>query len=269
VIPRDEPFYFKSNSRRLFGTWQGTDGPARATLLFCHPFGEEKKSSHRAFVETARALAAESVASLRFDLTGCGDSEGEFDQASLTFWRADIAAAWGELSRRAGAASRALLGLRLGATLAADALDQLERVSALVLWQPIVEGKEELDAELRRLLIQEMMTHGRSSAERSDLMAAFERGERELELDGYPITLSLYRETGALRLAERRACFPQRTGILQFARRNPRIEAFAKLEPPIEARVVEMPPIWARTDYITGPADGRRLAQEGVLPWLT
>ncbi len=269
MIPRDEPFFFISGGRRLFGAWQGSDGPARFALLFCHPFGEEKKSSHRAFVETARALAAESVASLRFDMTGCGDSEGDFDRAGLPFWRADIAAAWAELSRRAGAASRALLGLRLGATLAADSLDRLEGVGALVLWQPVVDGKEEFDAELRRLLIQEMMTHGRSGTERRDLMAAFERGEHELELDGYPITPALYREIGGLRLAEKRARFPQRTGLLQFARRAPRIEAFAKGEPSIDARMIDVPLIWARTDFIPGATEGRRLAQEGVLPWLT
>lgn len=268
MVPNSEQFYFTRGGRRLFGSWQGTEHTPRAAVLFCHPFGEEKKSSHRAFVETARALAAESVASLRFDMTGCGDSEGEFDRATLALWREDIAAAWDVLSRRAAGARLAILGLRLGATLAADALELLKGVDALILWQPMLDGKEEFDAELRRLLIQEMMTHGRSSAERRDLMAAFERGERGLELDGYPITLNLYREIGGLSMNALRGRFPPRAGILQFARRNARIEAFAAQTPPIKTRVIEMPPIWARTDYIPGAEDGRRLAREGVLPWL-
>jgi uncharacterized protein len=269
LIPHSEQFFFTGGGRRLFGAWQGTEQPPRAAALFCHPFGEEKKSSHRAFYETARAMAAESVASLRFDMTGCGDSEGEFDAATLALWREDIASAWDELKRRAGEAPLSLIGLRLGATLAADALELLNGVRALILWQPILEGKEEFDSELRRLLIQEMMTHGHSGAERRELMAAFERGERELELDGYPITLKLYREIGQLRMSALRGRFPQHAGILQFARRNARIEAFAAQTPSLEARVIDMPPIWARTDYISGAEDGRLLAREGVLPWLT
>ena len=64
-------------------------------------------------------LAAQGWHVLRFDYFGTGDSAGEFDEADLTGWEADIEQALDELLDMAGARKVALVGLRLGATLAA------------------------------------------------------------------------------------------------------------------------------------------------------
>ena len=47
----------------------------------CHGFAGTK--SERKFVELARALAQENIASLRFDFSGCGDSEGSLENMSI------------------------------------------------------------------------------------------------------------------------------------------------------------------------------------------
>ena len=255
----------RGTGRRLFGIWQGTGPAPRATVLYVHPFGEEKKSAHRAFVETARALAAEGVASLRFDMTGCGDSEGEFRDATVAQWIDDIASAWAEMRRRAPNAPSALIGLRLGGALAALAAPRLPSLSALILWQPVVQGKAEFDTDLRRILVQQMMT-GSPSGGKRDLAAALAEGS--LELDGYPVTKALYDGIAAIDLLKSRATLPPATSIIQFGRAVPRIQTLADLDPKLPCRLLDIPPFWSRTDFLPDAGTGALLAREGVMPCM-
>jgi len=267
VIPSGEPFFFHSSGRRLFGLWQGATSETRSTLLYCHPFGEEKKTAHRAFVEAARSLAAQGVGSLRFDMTGCGDSEGDFADARLAHWLEDIASAWGELARREPGVPRGLLGLRMGASLAAMACGRLEDVSALILWQPIIAGKAEFISDLRRLLVQQMMTGGKAGAHHKDAIAALERGDGKVELDGYAVACPMYKEICAIDLHRIRSEFPAKCGVVQFSRPQRNIEAFLRAAK-IPGIVVDLPPIWPRTDFIPESRTGELLAREGVMRWL-
>jgi len=270
-IPDDEPYFLQqaANTRRLLAVWQGTEGPCRAGALFCHPLGEEKKCAHHAFVETARALARRGVASLRFDMSGCGDSEGEFREASFADWIDDICRAWADLQRRAGDCPLVLVGLRMGAALAARACRRLDGLTALALWQPVINGKEEFSSELRRLLIQQMMTRGKAGVRRGDIIAALERGEGEVELDGYVIPADgLYRDICAADLNQDAPTFPRATGIIQFSRPSSTIESFAGNHPRIDCRTVAVPPIWIRSDFIAGTDTGKLLAEQGVLRLL-
>jgi len=75
----------------LVGKLERPDGPERATALFAHCFtcGKDLKS----IVRLTRELAARGVASLRFDFSGVGESEGDFAETSFSTNVADILAA--------------------------------------------------------------------------------------------------------------------------------------------------------------------------------
>ena len=264
--PPSETFFFGDDLRRL-GTFQPAAGEGRAALLFVHPFGEEKKCAHRAFVETARALAARGCASLRFDLAGCGDSEGEFADVTAADWIADIAAAWKELRSRAGDVPTFLLGLRFGALSAARACEKLSEVAALILWQPIIRGKQEFTADLRRLLVQEMITEGRARGKLRDKLADLEGGKGALSLDGYVITPAMYADICKLDLTAETANLPERTALVQFSRSSRAIESFSE-SAGLPLRTVPVPPIWIRSGFLPDRKTGETLAEEAVLSFV-
>jgi alpha-beta hydrolase superfamily lysophospholipase len=101
--------------------WHGTAGPARVAVLMCPTWGDEELGAHRPLRELALALARAGVAVLRLDLPGEGDSfellDPDADRPSA--WMQTLGLALAELRARSGAPRLVVLGLRLGALLAA------------------------------------------------------------------------------------------------------------------------------------------------------
>lgn len=53
-------------------------------LVYCHGFTGDKLETHAIFVKIARMLEKQNVVSVRFDFTGSGESDGEFQDMSMT-----------------------------------------------------------------------------------------------------------------------------------------------------------------------------------------
>ncbi len=121
----------------------------RGSVLAVHAFAEEMNKTRAAAADGARALAAAGFAVLQIDLTGCGDSAGDFEDATWARWLDDLADAWGWLGERSSG-SRWLWGTRLGALLAEQFASQsVPRADGLLLWQPVVSGAQHLNQFLR------------------------------------------------------------------------------------------------------------------------
>ena len=123
----EDAFLFESDGSKLFALLHSPE-PANALpaedggrrgVVICHPFVEEKAVAHRVLTDFARALCRRGYHVLRFDCRGCGDSEGDSHDVSLSSQLEDIGSAIQELSARAEVTRPSLFGLRLGATLAA------------------------------------------------------------------------------------------------------------------------------------------------------
>ena len=139
------PFYFADNV--LFGCVhfpQAKEGSQVAAVL-CYPWGFEYLRFHRAFKQLGDRLGACGIPTLRFDYFGTGDSQGEDSEASLRICKQNILAAMEEAKRRFRVQKVALIGLRLGATLAAQAAFGRDDVDSIVLCDPVVHGWEYLD----------------------------------------------------------------------------------------------------------------------------
>lgn len=145
------PFFFGSSQRPLFGVYHPPRSrtPRPTGIVLCYPFGQEYMRAHRAFRQLANLLAKAGFPVLRFDYFGTGDSGGEGEEAEVAQWIADIGAAVEELKDTAGVTKVSIVGLRLGATLAAMAAATRKDVDRIVLWDPVVEGAEYVEALLR------------------------------------------------------------------------------------------------------------------------
>ncbi|NUP98652.1 MAG: alpha/beta fold hydrolase [Armatimonadetes bacterium] len=137
--------------------------PCGAVVLV-PPFAEEKKAAQRALVEAARALAARGCSAWTFDFWGTGDSAGDHQQATMDHWLADLRAVVEEARRAVPDGPLTLLGLRLGATLAALAADETLAVDNLVLWEPVVSGSTYMRQNRQRSQIRKELTAGEGPA---------------------------------------------------------------------------------------------------------
>lgn len=139
------PFYFGGRDRRLFGVYEPAISRAvrRNAAVLCYPLGEEYFHAHRPLRHLSRLLAQAGFHTLRFDYYGTGDSGGEIAEFDLCGARMDVLSAIQELKAITQVDAVALVGLRLGASLAANvaAMSPAE-VNNLVLWDPVVRGDQ-------------------------------------------------------------------------------------------------------------------------------
>ncbi|WP_448191632.1 alpha/beta fold hydrolase [Azospirillum sp. sgz301742] len=114
----------------------------RRGVVLCSPHGNEELCVHRTWRTLAERLAEAGLPTLRFDYPGAGNSAGgDEDPERVRAWLDGIHAAIRQLRASTGVQEVALVGLRLGATLAAMAAAERGGVERLVLMAPCASGK--------------------------------------------------------------------------------------------------------------------------------
>ncbi len=117
------------------------DGLVAGAAILCPTMGLESAYSARALRDLAHRLAASGWAALRVDYAATGDSAGTWTDPDLVpEWLRGVRGAI-DYARALGAPRVAVVGLRLGATLAAAELARGGGVDDLVLWDPCATGK--------------------------------------------------------------------------------------------------------------------------------
>jgi amino acid adenylation domain-containing protein len=201
VAARLTPFFFGSARRRLFGAYEAPSAAtanARAVLL-CYPWGQEYIRAHRSMRRLARFLTRAGRHVLRFDYFGSGDSMGSSHEVSLRGWEEDIETAIEELRDTCGASRVTLVGLRVGATLAARVAARKKNVvEALILWDPVISGRE---------YVEELLT---------DAAPAPRQGEAR-EVRGFPLTHAFADELHGIDLLQLVPTLPASTRVLATA----------------------------------------------------
>ena len=136
----------------------------------------------------ARALAAKGWHVLQLDLLGTGDSEGDFGDATWADWMDDVAEARRWLAAAAGQEPW-LWGLRLGALLASESV-QARAAPGLLLWQPVLSGKQHLQQFLRLKAGAEWLAAGREAEAQAKPMEQLTAGQT-VEVAGYTLNPAL------------------------------------------------------------------------------
>jgi exosortase A-associated hydrolase 2 len=267
-----DAFFLRDGIERRFAILSSPrQQPALGAILFIHGFAEELNKSRRMTSLTAHALAQDGYAVLQVDLHGCGDSAGDFAEASWSTWIADVAATHGWL-RRETRLPVSLCAMRLGALLAIAALPRLEAVPKLVFWQPVLSGAQFLRQFLRLKVANTVLAGGSGAAGSKSLLESLGRGDA-IEVAGYmlPPALALPLEEARLELA------PPSPGItwLEVASSAPasigpasieRIEAWRQSGVEVEGLAVHGPQFWQTQEIEECPAliDATRLALRNV-----
>lgn len=244
-----------SGNAGLYGMLHEPSGAARGMALICNPLFEERKSAHRALVETARTLCGAGWRVLRFDYRGCGDSAGAFAEAAVRDWEDDTAAAADVLRAGSDALPMALLGVRLGGSMALRCAARC-RADTAALWEPVLNGRHYLLEELRKKLMKGMLTAGRNRTSRDALLEDLATG-REIDFDGYLVTPRLYRDLCDLDLPTWTGAPPRRVFLAHIAHREEPSPAHVALRDALNARgcraqigAVKLQPFWNLIGYV-------------------
>ena len=174
----------------------GAGGTVRGLVLYIHPFAEEMNKSRRMAALQARALANTGYAVLQIDLLGCGDSSGDFGDATWQTWVSDVALGVRWLQKRWASDTEGqslpplwLWGLRAGCLLAVQAATQLKEPCNFLFWQPPSAGKTLLQQFLRLKVAGDML--GGQSKGVMDAMRQTLAAGKSVEVAGYRLAPGL------------------------------------------------------------------------------
>ena len=129
AVPHERFQFTGTGGHQLAAALDTPDGPIKAYALFAHCFtcGKDVLAAKRIAV----ALAAKGIATLRFDFTGLGSSEGDFANSTFSSNVADLVRAADHL-RETRQAPAILIGHSLGGAAILAAAGQIREAKAVV-----------------------------------------------------------------------------------------------------------------------------------------
>ena len=137
-------------------------------VLICSSLGDEALNVYRPLVHLAERFAVSGMPALRLEYYGAGDSAGEDDEAGrFRIWLDSIVAGVSWLREQYGVGPITLVGVRIGAALAARAACDIEDVAALVALAPVASG---------RRFLREMVLRANATAEIWQVPSHIEEG---------------------------------------------------------------------------------------------
>ncbi len=165
-------------------------------IVYIHPLAEEMNKSRRMAALQSRAFADAGYAVLQIDLLGCGDSSGDFGDASWQAWVDDVVQGchWLQATTRTAAVGAAPMpiwfwGLRAGCLLAVEAAAQISSPINFLFWQPPSSGKP-LFQQFLRLKVAGDMLGGQGKGVMEALRQQLSDGTA-VEIAGYMLSSAL------------------------------------------------------------------------------
>lgn len=210
------PDFMTINDRRLLCVRRRPRaGAARQRIMIVPPFAEEMNKCRRLLALSAEALAAAGAEVWLPDLSGTGDSEGEFAHASWSRWCDELVSLDAALAASQANVPHAYLAVRSGALLLADASTRLANLhrATILLWQPVFDGARFLQQFLRLRTMAGRLSGVDESV--SGLMARVRAGEI-VEVAGYGLGASVADGLDAARLAPAGFAMARRLTLLEF-----------------------------------------------------
>ena len=193
-----EALFIQAADGQRFAIHHAPEGAfERGIVLYLHPFAEEMNKSRRMAALQSRMLAAAGYRVLQIDLHGCGDSDGDFGDATWDGWKAD-ARLGVEWLRERSSAPLTLWGTRAGCLIAAAVAAELPEPPDLFFWHPVLSGKQYWQ-QFMRLKAAGELASGRSKEIVNEIRQELESG-RPVEIAGYRVSPELVKGLAAAEL---------------------------------------------------------------------
>lgn len=182
--------FIESQGSNIFVTQFG-NGSAKKAILVLPSLFEELNLCRAIVAKQAQALAASGAVVYCLDYYGCGDSEGEIEQANTQIWQQNILDTLKWIKSKENQRVRAvdIWAIRFGALLAMKTLEHWTSSTSqatLVLWKPVLKGKQFMTQFLRLKQANSMMQGTEKVNWREKILS----GETT-EVAGYEITADL------------------------------------------------------------------------------
>ncbi len=124
---------FENEGQKLYGVvGLPAEGTPMGCVVFVHGWGGCRMGPHRIIVQSCRTLNARGYASLRFDLRGRGESEG--DDTNLDGMISDTCEAAKFLMAESGCKTAAVWGVCSGGNVAIGAATLMPEIDRLICW---------------------------------------------------------------------------------------------------------------------------------------
>jgi hypothetical protein len=148
MLGTETPVIIRNEGMRMVGMVHYPEAPsAPPAVVFYHGCTGSRTEAHWLFVKLSRHLAARGIMSLRFDFRYSGESEGRFEDMTLTGEISDGLCAFEFIERECGAdpARIGVLGLSMGGAVAAVVAGRLGgRVKSCALLNPVACPSEDI-----------------------------------------------------------------------------------------------------------------------------
>lgn len=233
----------------------------RALLVLVHPWAEEMNKCRHVAADIARTLAEDGCATLLVDLLGCGDSSGDYGDASWSDWVNDVvnAAQWGR--EQHGKVPLWLGGMRAGALVAASAARHMTCATNFLFVQPVLHGRQHLQQFLRVADGARWVGMGNGSGA-GDLRATLAAG-KPVEVGGYQLSPALTDGLASSVLAAPATDKPGQVRWIEVTAREPAALAPASQQAidrwsaagwSVSSEVVAGQPFWQTNEIEPAPA---------------
>jgi esterase/lipase len=133
---KEIPVFIKNMGEKISGVIHVPDETPAPAVVFCHGFTGHRIEDHRLFVHAARRMSREGFVAVRFDFRGSGESDGEFENMTVSSEISDLNAVLSFLVNRNELLKDriAVVGLSLGGVISILTSAQNPLVKAVCTW---------------------------------------------------------------------------------------------------------------------------------------
>ena len=254
-----EPFFADTGRGKRFALLNRPHGKECGAILYVQPFAEEMNKTRRMAALAAHALSAAGWLVLRCDLLGCGDSDGDFGDASWQDWQDDLTF-WTDWLRTQTSGTLIIWTLRAGALLVKGWTEQTRTSLPLLLWQPVIDGQRYVTQFLRLRAAAQMLDARQTTGVVAELRETLARGN-SVSVAGYTLNPEI-----ALPFSEARLSFAETyagvVSIIEISGRevaspspamNNFVEKLRNVGVETRLSTVPGPPFWQTVEIETAP----------------